>query len=260
MKRRNVGARAKSRRVDKPGNAFSPGAIGIPCVDWMWTDAVQALMTLRYPPGTCVALETGTSTIASKRNSLVRMLLEKPELEWMLFLDSDMTPPRDIVPKLLATHRDIVSALCVTRKPPYRPCVGFEEPVPVTALFPSGMRVTSLTQYGGRDPVKEVDWTGTGCVLVHRRVFEKMEPQWFEATPEGEASDYAFCRKARAAGFKIFCDTNQWVGHIGANAVTIEDTIKENTSHPNSDNLRAACRQPAKAHALALNRIAQVAR
>ena len=253
MKHRNVGARAKPCRVGKPGNAFSPGAIGVPCVDWMWTDAVQALMTLRYPPGTCVALETGTSTIASKRNSLVRMLLQKPELKWMLFLDSDMTPPRDIVPKLLATHRDIVSALCVTRKPPYRPCVGFEDP--------AGLRTTPLTEYGGMDPVKEVHWTGAGCLLVRRGVFETIEPLWFEVMPDGQGEDSAFCRKARAAGFKIFCDTSQWVGHIGANAVTIEDTIKENTSHPQSDGLRGSCRQPAKVPVLAADvRIAQVAR
>ena len=231
----------------------SPGAIGVPCVDWMWTDTVQALMTLRYPPGTCVALETGTSTIASKRNSLVRMLLEKPELQWMLFLDSDMTPPRDIIPKLLETHRDIVSALCVTRKPPYRPCVGFVDP-------DDGLRTTPLSEYGGPDPVKEVEWVGAGCVLIRRRVFESMEPLWFEATPEDQGEDSAFCLKARAAGFKIFCDTSQWVGHIGANAVTIEDTIKENTSHPQSDGLRASCRQPVKAPLLGADvRIEQIA-
>ena len=238
MKRRPT-ARAKAWGPKRSTASSPPGAIGIPCVDWMWTDAVQALMTLRYPPGTCVALETGTSTIASKRNSLVRMLLEKPELKWMLFLDSDMTPPRDIVPKLLATHRDIVSALCVTRKPPYRPCVGFEDP--------AGLRTTPLTEYGGMDPVKEVHWTGAGCLLVRRGVFETIEPLWFEATSDGQGSDGAFCRKARVAGFKIFCDTSQWVGHIGANAVTIEDTIKENTSHSQSEGLRASCRQPVKA-------------
>jgi len=253
MKRRLL-ARAKARKTKQHTTGSPPGAIGVPAVDWMWTDAVQALMTLKYPPGTSVALETGTSTIASKRNSLVRKLLEKRELQWMLFLDSDMTPPRDVIPQLLATQRDIVSALCVTRKPPYRPCVGFVDP-------DDGTRTTPLSEYGGPDPVKEVEWVGAGCVLVRRRVFESMEPLWFEATAEDQGEDYAFCLKARAAGFKVFCDISQWVGHIGANAVTIEDTIKENTSHPQSDGLRAACRQPTKPSVLAADvRIARVAR
>lgn len=210
MKRR-LAARAKAWKKEQRTASSPPGVIGVPCVAWMWTEAVHALMALRYPPGSFLYMETDSSTIAAKRNELVRKLLEKPEFKWILFLDSDMTPPPDTIVKLLATHRDIVSALCVKRKPPYCPCVSLEHPVPETVLSPSGVGTTPLSQYGGPDPVKEVDLTGTGCLLVHRRVFESMEPPWFEASPEGDGEDYAFCRKARAAGFKIFCDTNQWV-------------------------------------------------
>ena len=85
----------------------------------MWTDAVQALMTLQYPAGTGVFLNKGSSTIAGKRNDIIGQLLQQPKLAWLLCLDSDMTPPADTIYRLLETKHDIVSALCVTRKPPF---------------------------------------------------------------------------------------------------------------------------------------------
>lgn len=77
----------------------------------------------------------------------------------------------------------------------------------------------------------EVDYAGTGFMMISRRVYEKLEKtaetyegptgrvSAFYMTPihnDGfESEDYHFCRKAREAGFKIMMDPSIRLGHIG---------------------------------------------
>lgn len=49
---------------------------------------------------------------------------------------------------------------------------------------------------------------------------------WFTGDPRWESmhsDDYAFCRRAREAGFKIFADTRERVGHLGEYEYHLED-------------------------------------
>lgn len=52
-----------------------------------------------------------------------------------------------------------------------------------------------------------------------RRWFGSTEPEWDELMGE----DYAFCRRARAAGLKVFADTRHRVGHVGEHVYHLED-------------------------------------
>jgi hypothetical protein len=77
----------------------------------------------------------------------------------------------------------------------------------------------------------EVDYAGTGFMLIKRRVYEALKDQTdsyegpdgrvhaFYMTPifrDGfESEDYHFCRKAREAGFKILMDPSIRLGHWG---------------------------------------------
>lgn len=77
----------------------------------------------------------------------------------------------------------------------------------------------------------EVDFAGTGFMVVKREVFEKLADttEWYEG-PQGktyafyldpihnhghESEDYHFCRKAREAGFKVIGDPSIRLGHYG---------------------------------------------
>lgn len=77
----------------------------------------------------------------------------------------------------------------------------------------------------------EVDYAGTGFMLISRRVYEKLakDAETYEG-PDGrvsafymtpihndgfESEDYHFCRKAREAGFKIMMDPSIRLGHVG---------------------------------------------
>lgn len=75
----------------------------------------------------------------------------------------------------------------------------------------------------------EVDYAGTGFMMIKRAVYEKLQPETYMG-PDGrvsafymtpihndgfESEDYHFCRKAREAGFKIMMDPSIKLGHIG---------------------------------------------
>lgn len=197
---------------------FVPGSVfvAVPAVSWMYTNAVHALLSLRLPPGSCVVFDQGSTDIAAKRNHCVESFLARPEYEWLLFLDSDMTPPPDAVTRLLSHGKPVVGALCYTRNPPYRTCAGWYDAASKTAK--------ALKPKQGLAEVGEI---GTGCLLIHRAVFETLPAPWFEYLPNqpGHHSDGVFARKVRAAGIPVFCDSDLIVGHLTVVPVpTAEDS------------------------------------
>src|SRR5690348_3721098 len=92
-------------------------ALAMPCVDWMWTQAAQALIgvVLHSRASIRLMMPTSGTTIAEKRNLCARKFLEGSE-EWLLYLDSDMTPPPDVIPRLMRHQLPIVGALCFARR------------------------------------------------------------------------------------------------------------------------------------------------
>jgi hypothetical protein len=62
--------------------------------------------------------------------------------------------------------------------------------------------------------------------LVAQRIGAKTYRPWFTNDPAWDAmhsDDYSFCKRARIAGFKVFADTRQRVGHVGLHTFHLED-------------------------------------
>ena len=226
-----------------------PGLIGVPAVAWMWTETIPSFIRLKesMPPGSAMRFVTEYSTICSKRNGLVEMLLEEG-LQWLLFVDSDTTVPADALQRLLASNADVVGGMYCKRGDSYCVCAGRvaergQSTDPLRPTDDPGFRFQSLAQSMVNQGALEVDVCGTGVMLVHRHVFEAMNRPWFVANEQSpvQNEDFNFCLRARDLGFRIVCDTSVPCGHITAMSVT--PSIDVRLSNPDTQ-LAAAVGAP----------------
>lgn len=189
----------------------TPGVILIPCGETIPSQAVLAFMGMRSPAGTSLHMDPGGTTLAQKRNALVAAALERPNAKWIFFLDSDMVPPPDTLLQLLpylARHPIIGAAYCA-RRPPYMMECGT-----------AGGQIMSFSDATPRNAVVPVAWTGFGCVLIRRDVFEAAPGPWFSGNAEGVDEDGRFCIAAAALGFPTHVHRGVTVGHLGGVAIT----------------------------------------
>jgi len=216
--------------------------IGIPILGDMGDELFYSLMGLHKPLGTLVT-KIRSVAVDVARNQIA----EKLERDWLFFMDSDQRFPPETLERLLSWDLPIVSGLYFKSpgKPvPHAYSYMWEE----AKKYPEGSEqadhfymslVNEVATYLSRfhDQIKdglptailparredliECDGIGGGCLLVHRRVFEAIEKPYFKCNPDtfiGE--DFYFCRKAQAAGFKIYLDPGVLCGHQQKDLIT----------------------------------------
>lgn len=160
------------------------------------------------------------------RNVVVKTFLEQTKCEWLLMIDSDERLSMENWNKLLnAAHdkdRPIVSGLVFAAffddNQQLRPVPTIYRQDPETGLQP-------IDDYPENEII-EVDATGTGCLLIHRSVFERMQ----EATTANQGKDWAwfvegaidgtyfgedllFSKRLRSMGYKIHAHTGAVLPH-----------------------------------------------
>lgn len=140
-------------------------------------------------------------------------LLDHPRYTHIIMLDGDQVHPSDIVHKLLRhmvndPTKQIVGGLSFRRGQPYDPLAWRENA--------EGMLEAVTAETG----LHQVDQVATGCIAIAREVFEAIEPTWFGYTYNEvwkrvyTSDDFAFCRRAKAAGIGIWCDVETTSPHI----------------------------------------------
>ena len=168
----------------------------------------------------------GSGLLSKQRNRVVKQFLDGTKSDWLLLIDSDEQLSLEAFDKLLETAHDkerpVVAGLVFAgfgiQGAPY--------PKPVPAIFqdaPEGF--LPLYKYD-KDSVFEIDAAGTGCLLIHRSVLEKMRETadvnqgtdwcWFWDGPvDGNwiGEDLLFCRRIRALGFPIYVNTGAILPH-----------------------------------------------
>jgi len=166
--------------------------------------------------------------ISRLRNDVVRTFLDHQPAEWLLMVDSDEQLSVEAFDKLIATahatERPVVAGLYFGTLP--NPDGLLPTPVPhLYRRFEDGLMMEALWDYPP-DSVIEVDGAGTGCLLVHRSVLEKIretaDPNegtdwcWFRDGPLQGAwlgEDLYFCRRIRSLGFPIHAHTGAILPH-----------------------------------------------
>lgn len=140
---------------------------------------------------------------------------------WVFFLDADVLPPGDVLHRLIAHNRPIVSGLyCRRHNPVYPLLLKRVSDSPIKFDIVKGITPGELV---------EVDACPTGCMLVATDVFRKMPRPWFAYTAEtaidGLSEDYFFTWKAQRFAFRTFVDTSIKCRHKGEFNVGLTDTL-----------------------------------
>lgn len=148
------------------------------------------------------------SVIAELRNRLVKQALADEQTTHILFLDDDQMFPAETLHMLLAYDKPIIGANIVRKEP---------NPRTNARALDSNQCVWTTRDKTG---IEEVDFVGTGLLLVRRDVFEAFaENKPFVYDVEGGVGeDVYFCRKARELGFPVYIehDLSKLVKHVGS--------------------------------------------
>lgn len=148
---------------------------------------------------------------ARNRNTMIKLAIDN-HFTHMLFIDDDCVPRPDILKKLLAHDKDIVTGLYLMRSHPHLPIL-FDE-----SYTNGSCRFTILRQ--GLQGLIEVKNTGLGAALIKTSVFERMSDDlpWIrlgQCEKDHWCDDIDFFNRARDLyGYQIWCDMECPVGHM----------------------------------------------
>jgi len=154
------------------------------------------------------------------RNRMAQHLLDSHEFTHLLMLDMDHQHPADIVERLVRwwlkdPEKLVIAGLNFRRTEPYDPLVWFKGP--------DGQMYHAVDWPDG---LLQCYTVGTGAMLVHRTVFERIPGPWFcndySLAPELDmwpGEDIGFCKLCDQAGIKVWCDTTTTSPHLSQTAV-----------------------------------------
>lgn len=153
----------------------------------------------------------GPLSVEDARTKIVSKFLAQPDFTHLLFIDSDVVPPYNVIEHLYKHDLDVVAG----NYPLY-----IKKQIHSAAFdLEDGKYVPCSVNETG---VKEVAAIGLGCVLLKREVIEKavqyacfqlrygMKDGKFDML---DSEDITFSKVLRKCGFKIHCDFDQICDH-----------------------------------------------
>jgi hypothetical protein len=182
-------------------------AIAVPSGSMVHADFALALAVMMHGLGELKMslICAKSSIVADARNIGLNFALDQ-KAEYVLFIDSDMTFPRDALLKLLVRNVDIIGATYSRRTAPFSFLGDILPEQPADA--PRGL--------------VEMARIPTGFLLIRTAVFERLTRPYFRFRTDEErgviiGEDYDFSDRVRALGYRIWCDPylSKELGHIG---------------------------------------------
>lgn len=176
------------------------------------------------------------------RNLIVETFLDNAQATHLLFLDADMTFPRNAVEQLLRADKDIVSGTYFARADTPTPHVYDFVRVDEAGVAWYATKATEFTRWAKRtrglaeqgneslfEPyLVNADAVGAGCLLIKREVLERMYEvyaddhyPWFKNHPGSRGGeDFTFCERARALGYEVWADFGVQCAHYAPGGFT----------------------------------------
>jgi len=215
-------------------------------VGWPWykssnpvTAACQVAMALDFGRDKIrFDMAIGDSKIEHARNRLTHKFLET-DAKWMMMIDDDIIPcigrpawfrywvqaarniddfplQRHTLHRLIGAGKTLVGASYFGRQEGGALMASDQSLAPRARVY--------------EDKVIEVDWVGTGCILIHRKVFEDIRAKfgdelkinvpdydydYFRPFDSARGEDVSFCTRAKQAGHQPHLDLGLPVFHVG---------------------------------------------
>ncbi len=184
--------------------------ICIPSGDMVHTDfmlSVIHVMQRGRAAGFRISLVNSKSSIVSVSRNLAVEAGRETKAEWMLFLDSDMVFPSDIIARLMGHGR---------------PVVGATYPRKILPIAFIGNRLDGAPFSLDDKGLVEASRLPAGCLLIKSEIFDHMKMPFFrcgydEQTGEVLGEDFWFSDRLRTLGYSLWCDmeASRHVEHIG---------------------------------------------
>jgi hypothetical protein len=181
-----------------------------------------------------IIIATG-SLIPRQREQLVDITLDKTQATHMLFLDSDMRFPKDLIPRLLRHEAPAVCASYTERSEPFRP-----------VAFPNsknyGERVWTYPDSTGTE---RIEACGFGVMMLSTEMLRKLEKPRFlvgytkneNGTGQHVGEDIYFFYKMQEQGIALLMDhdVTKDVRHIGRFEFGPAHALEYLAQHPELD-------------------------
>ena len=214
--------------------------VGFPCYKTTNPVTAFALLALALDFGRDKIrfdMQCGDAMVYHSRNVIAQKFLET-DAKWLLMLDDDIIPcigrptwmrhwvqaarnipdlplQRHVVHRLVGSGKSLIGGAYFGRQEGG------------TIMCSDTSLASHAKSYS--DAVAAVDWVATGCMLVHRKVFEDIATAFPELGPkkEGDAFDFfhplssnegedvSFCRRAAKSGHQPHIDLGLPVFHVG---------------------------------------------
>lgn len=176
-------------------------AIGIPYYRTVEGPTLLACMDMTAASAACMQvlpISCSGAYVEANRNGIVDYALgverqSDIRFDYLMWIDTDMIFPKDVLFRLVAHNKDVVGANYRTRTAPFRHAGhyldGTDRNVMATGLVPMAH-------------------LPTGLLMTRFDIYRSLPKPWFRA-PRDESEprdDVYFCNRAREAGYEVWCD------------------------------------------------------
>jgi len=178
--------------------------VGMPVMGDMNIEAVKCLMQLEHDGQVDII---SNSLVYDARDKIAMDALAS-EVDYVMWLDSDVIYPQDIIKVLMSRDKDMVTGLYYKRTAPFSPCIYTRK---------DDDKLYTYLDYP-EDELFKVDAAGFGCMLmkasVIKAVHKKFGGCFFPVNGIG-GEDLSFIKRASECGIEVWCDSSVKCGHMG---------------------------------------------
>ena len=222
-------------------------AICIPSNDqWQAATSVAVIDMIRFSLANrvdCGVINWRGATVTASRNGLVKLATDIKGVDAILWVDSDMVMPPDTLLRLLDHDKDVVGCFYNKRTPPHETVGKLRDPnadISKGGLYeadylPGGLALVKSSVYRKLawpwyfesyrwpgDPVESflARLRDTAVIDLPAEIAASLPGSWRAWIAENHAADVAtyagnmvsediaFCKKARAVGYRLYCDVS----------------------------------------------------